>query len=160
MQLAGSATAAGLQFPRVEPTLLSVAFGFDFGCDFDFDFLYPKNAEGAASLCVFCARVGSTEACGELFLILTLILTLILRPYPTAYGYLSRRSPKTFTSSAPETNPPTCAQNATPPIFCLCTERAVAVPLRKFNTNQYPKIVQAGTHTTNTKNHVSTRALG
>src|SRR5271155_3836779 len=80
--------------------------------------------------------------------------------HPPAYGDLNLRSPKTFTSSAPDTNPPTCAQNATPPMFCPCTASAVAVPLRKFRTNQYPRMTHAGTHSTNTKNHVSTRAFG
>src|ERR1700693_944720 len=67
-------------------------------------------------------------------------------PHPTAYGYLILRSPNTFTSSAPEINPPTCAQNATPPMLCFCTAKAVAVPLKKFSTNQYPRMIHAGTH--------------
>lgn len=66
-------------------------------------------------------------------------------PHPTAYGYLILRSPNTFTNIAPATNPPTCAQNATPPIVGLCTASSVAVPLKKFNTNQYPKIIHAET---------------
>ena len=49
---------------------------------------------------------------------------------------------------------------ATPPMLCLCTASSDAVPLRKFRTNQYPRMIHAGTHTTNTKNHVSTRARG
>ena len=66
-------------------------------------------------------------------------------PYPTAYGYLILRSPKTFTSNAPATNPPTCAQKATPPMVGLCSANSVAVPLKKFSRNQYPKMIHAET---------------
>ena len=45
-------------------------------------------------------------------------------------------------------------------MLCPGTASVVAVPLRKFKTNQYPRITHAGTHSTNTKNQVSTRALG
>lgn len=97
--------------------------------------------------------------------LLSVAFDLVLKnrnpPYRYPYGFLLRRSGKIFTITSPATNPPTCAQNATPP--ASRPDRPpdnVCAPDRKLSTNHSPSTIHAGRYITNTKNQVSTRARG